>query len=320
MARRSGLGKGLGALIPTDTTQEFEEGEGLRDVPLTAVVPNRFQPRQEFDEEELAALTTSIRELGVLQPLLVRPMEGSEDTFELIAGERRLRAAKRAGLVSVPVIIRSDVTDRTSLEQALVENLQRSDLNAIEEAEAYQRLIDEFGLTHEETATRVGRSRASVTNTLRLLQLPTGAKQAIRDGALSAGHGRALLGTPDRGLQEELCEVARAQGLSVRALEELVKNGGVVPEPTPVAEVSVEPEVVTPVPVPSGTGGESRGREPKPLRPAGVLELEELLSTYLDTPVKVEVGGRRGKVTVDFADIEDLERIYRLMLGTDVTK
>jgi ParB family chromosome partitioning protein len=316
MARRSGLGKGLGALIPTDTTTDFEDGEGLRDVPLGSIIPNRFQPRQEFDEEELAALTSSIKELGILQPLLVRPVEDSEDSFELIAGERRLRAAKRAGLVSVPVLIRSEISDRTSLEQALVENLQRSDLNSVEEAEAYQRLIDEFGLTHEETALRVGRSRAAVTNTLRLLQLPAGAKRAIRDGALSAGHGRALLATPDRALQEQLCEVAISQSLSVRALEELVKNGGVLTVAPIIEEPEVEGRGVATIPAPPGVG-DTRARVPKPLRPPGVLELEELLSTYLDTPVKVEVGGRRGKVTVDFADIEDLERIYRLMLGTD---
>jgi ParB family chromosome partitioning protein len=317
MARRSGLGKGLGALIPTDTTTDFEDGEGLRDLPLGSIVPNRFQPRQEFDEEQLAALTASIKELGVLQPLLVRPLEDADDTYELIAGERRLRAAKRAGLVSVPVLIRSEISDRTSLEQALVENLQRSDLNSVEEAEAYQRLIDEFGLTHEETATRVGRSRAAVTNTLRLLQLPAGAKQAIRDGALSAGHGRALLGTPDRTLQEELCEVAISQSLSVRALEELVKNGGVPPVAPEIPEPEIEGSDTGTRTPPSPGSADTRARDPKPLRPPGVLELEELLSTYLDTPVKVDVGGRRGKVTVDFADIEDLERIYRLMLGTD---
>jgi ParB family transcriptional regulator, chromosome partitioning protein len=316
MARRSGLGKGLGALIPTDTSTQIGEGEALRDVPLSAVVPNRYQPRQEFDEDEMAALAASIAELGVLQPLLVRPVEGQDDAFELIAGERRLRAAKRAGLVTVPVIVRTEITDRTSLEQALVENLQRADLNAIEEGEAYQRLIDEFGLTHEETAARVGRSRTAVTNTLRLLQLPAGAKQAIRDGALSAGHGRALLGTPDRALQEELGERAIALGLSVRALEELVRNGGAVAgEPEP----AVDPVEPAPEPAPTGPGTVRRP-EPAPLRPPGVLELEELLSTYLDTPVKVEVGGRRGKVTVDFADIEDLERIYRLMLGADTAR
>jgi ParB family chromosome partitioning protein len=312
MARRSGLGKGLGALIPTETTTSSEDGEVLREVPLTAIAANRFQPRQEFDNEQMAALTASIRELGVLQPILVRPLSGADDTFELIAGERRLRAAKRAGLVTIPVLVRAEVSDQSSLEQALVENLQRADLNAIEEAEAYQRLIDEFGLTHDEAATRVGKSRTAVTNTLRLLQLPKGVQSAIQEGSITAGHGRALLSTPDRALQEELCELIAAEGLSVRAVEELLRNGGLrapVEAPDEV-EVGASPE---------GRSTEPRRTAPKPLPAPGVLELEELLSNYLDTRVKVEVLGRRGRVSVDFGDIEDLERIYRLMLGNQRT-
>jgi len=312
MARRSGLGKGLGALIPTETTTSTEDGEILREVPLTAITANRFQPRQEFDDEQLSSLTASIRELGVLQPILVRPLDGADDTFELIAGERRLRAAKRAGLVTIPVLVRGEVTDQGSLEQALVENLQRSDLNSIEEAEAYQRLIDEFGLTHDEAATRVGKSRAAVTNTLRLLQLPRGVQSSLREGAISAGHGRALLGTPDRALQEELCERIVADGLSVRAAEELVRFGGA---PAPVEQEA--PAAIEPIP--DGKATEPRRTAPKPLPAPGVLELEELLSTYLDTRVKVEVLGRRGRVSVDFGDLEDLERIYRLMLGNQQT-
>ena len=186
----------------------------------------------------------------------------------------------------------------------------------MEEAEAYQRLIDEFGLTHDETAARVGKSRASVTNTLRLLQLPMGVQAAIKEGSLSAGHGRALLGTPDRALQEELCEVVIAGGLSVRATEELVRNGGILPPPLP-AEDDETDEVEAPAAKAAKAGSsEPRRTAPKPLPAPGVLELEELLSNYLDTRVKVEVLGRRGRVFVDFGDIEDLERIYRLMLGT----
>jgi ParB family chromosome partitioning protein len=310
MARRSGLGKGLGALIPTETTTSTADGEILREVPLTAITANRFQPRQEFDDEQLASLTASIREIGVLQPILVRPLDGADDTFELIAGERRLRAAKRAGLVTIPVLVRGEVSDQGSLEQALVENLQRSDLNAVEEAEAYQRLIDEFGLTHDEAATRVGKSRAAVTNTLRLLQLPMGVQASLREGAITAGHGRALLGTPDRALQEELCELIIIDGLSVRATEELVRNGG-LPSPAPMVEepAAIEHEGLDPKKT------EPRRTAPKPLPAPGVLELEELLSNYLDTRVKVEVLGRRGRVSVEFGDLEDLERIYRLMLG-----
>ncbi len=305
MARRSGLGKGLGALIPTETNAV--DGEVLREVPVTAIVANFYQPREEFDDDQLAALTASIRELGVLQPILVRPIDEDEDSFELIAGERRWRAAKRAGLVTIPVLVRFDTSDQSSLEQALVENLQRADLNAMEEANAYQRLIDEFGLTHDETATRVGKSRAAVTNTLRLLQLPQGVQRALKEGALSAGHGRALLGTPDRLLQEELVTRIVAEGLSVRATEELVKNGGVV--------VEVEVVVEEPATRPGASVTEARRTAPRPLPAPGILELEELLSSYLDTRVKVDVSSRRGRVMVDFATLEDLERIYRLMLG-----
>jgi ParB family chromosome partitioning protein len=312
MARRSGLGKGLGALIPTETTTTSDDGEVLREIPLAAITANRFQPRQEFDNEQMAALTASIRELGVLQPILVRPLSGADDTFELIAGERRLRAAKRAGLVTIPVLVRAEVSDQSSLEQALVENLQRADLNAIEEAEAYQRLIDEFGLTHDEAATRVGKSRTAVTNTLRLLQLPKGVQSAIQEGAISAGHGRALLATPDRALQEELCELIVAESLSVRAIEELLRNGGL---PAPVEAADGE----GPASGAASRSTEPRRTAPKPLPAPGVLELEELLSNYLDTRVKVEVLGRRGRVSVDFGDIEDLERIYRLMLGNQRT-
>jgi ParB family chromosome partitioning protein len=215
--------------------------------------------------------------------------------------------------VTIPVIVRVDVSDQSSLEQALVENLQRADLNAVEEADAYQRLIDEFGLTHDETAVRVGKSRAAVTNTLRLLQLPAGVKEAIKDGSISAGHGRALLSTPDRGLQEDICAVVVERGLSVRATEELVKNGGVEPEEQP--EVG---EGALPAPDPTGKAKpvEPRRTTLKPLPAAGVVELEELLSTYLNTRVNVEMlTSKKGKVHVEFADIEDLERLYRLMLG-----
>ena len=224
MARRSGLGKGLGALIPSEVV-EADDGI-LREVPIGSITPNAFQPREHFDEEALSSLAASIREIGVLQPILVRPSGDEDGTYELIAGERRWRAARRAGLSTIPVLIRASTDDKGSLEQALVENLHRADLNALEEAAAYQQLIDDFDLTHEEVATRVGKSRASVTNTLRLLQLPSGVQRALQEGQISAGHARALLGTPDRSLQEELAVLVVAEGLSVRATEELVRNGG----------------------------------------------------------------------------------------------
>ena len=307
MARRSGLGKGLGALIPGDTS---EAADGvLREVPIGSITPNSFQPRDHFDEEQIASLAASIRELGVLQPILVRPVGDEGDSFELIAGERRWRAARRAGLATIPVLIRIDTSDQSSLEQALVENLHRADLNALEEAAAYQQLIDEFELTHDDVATRVGKSRVAVTNTLRLLQLPAGVQRAIADGELTAGHGRALLGTPDRALQESLAATVVTRGLSVRATEELVRSGGAVEE-----EETTDEEATTAT---TGTRPpEPRRTAPRPLPPAGIVELEDLLSSHLETRVKVDLSAKRGRLMVEFATLEDLERIYRQMLGS----
>lgn len=307
MARRSGLGKGLGSLIPGESAEAGEDGI-LREVSIGSITPNSFQPRDHFDEERLASLAASIKEIGVLQPILVRPIEGEDDAYELIAGERRWRAARRAGLATIPVLVRSTTTDQSSLEQALVENLHRADLNALEEAAAYQQLIDEFSLTHDEVATRVGKSRASVTNTLRLLQLPAGVQRALADGEISAGHAKVLLSCPDRPLQERLAERISAEGLSVRATEELVRSGGVDPEPQPSTDASTGPSEGTPPPHPRRT-------VPKPLPPAAIVELEELLSSHLDTRVKVDLSAKRGRLMVEFATIEDLERIYRQMLG-----
>jgi ParB family chromosome partitioning protein len=287
VGRRSGLGRGLGALIPTEVVQEA--GSALLELPVSAIRPNNFQPRSHFDEDALASLTASVRELGVLQPVLVR--QADDGTYELIAGERRWRAAKRAGLQAVPALVRT-ATDADSLEQALVENLHREDLNPLEEAAAYQQLIEDFKLTHDELATRVGKSRAAISNTLRLFQLPPGIQRLVAEGQLSAGHARALLGTPDRAYQEALARRAVGEGLSVRAVEEAIKARGEqapAPDDTPAA--------------PAG---------PR-LRPPGFLELEELLSTHLDTRVKVEMGMKKGRVLIEFATLEDLERIYKAM-------
>ena len=290
MARRSGLGKGLGALIPPGSTQA--EGSLYQELPVNAIHPNPNQPRTAFDEEALAALTASVREVGVLQPVLVR-RTGTE-TYELVAGERRWRAAKRAGLQLVPALVR-DVDDASVLEQALVENLQREDLNAMDEAAAYQQLIEDFHLTHEEVATRVGKSRTAISNTLRLFQLPPSIQREVAEGRLSAGHARALLGTPDRAFQERLARRAVDEGLSVRAVEEAVRRHG---------EARVEAE---------GAEGARRPRARTGLRAPGLLELEELLSEHLDTRVRVEMGTGKGRVVVEFATLEDLERIYRAM-------
>ncbi len=322
MARRSGLGKGLSALIPTDVSGDRRSG--LREVPIANVRPNPYQPRQHFDEEAMASLAASIRELGVLQPVLVREI-GAEQ-FELIAGERRWRAARRAGHQTIPVLVQT-ADDLRSLEHALVENLHREDLNPIEEAAAYQQLIDEFGYTHEQVATRVGKSRVAITNTLRLLQLPPGVQRALAEGDITAGHARALLGTPDRAWQESVIKQIVAEGLTVRAVEALVRqrvspdddaavggaDGGVLPAGAGAGAGAGSPAGAAPGDArAAGSSAEVLRRR---LPPPGMVELEELLASYLNTRVKVEMGGSRGRVTIDFATLEDLERIYKLMVG-----
>jgi ParB family transcriptional regulator, chromosome partitioning protein len=287
VARRSGLGRGLGALIPNEVVGE--QGSSLLDIPVADIRPNRHQPRTHFDEESMAALTASVRELGVLQPVLVRSI--GEQQFELIAGERRWRAARRAGHQTIPALVRS-ATDVTSVEQALVENLHRQDLNPLEEAAAYQQLIEDFGSTHDQLAKRVGKSRATITNTLRLFQLPPSIQRLVAEGELSAGHARALLGTPDRAFQESLGRRAGTEGLSVRDVEEAVKARNELAPRAP-------------------------GTITNRLRPPGILELENLLSHHLDTRVKVDMGPRKGRMVIEFATLEDLERIYRAMTEAD---
>ena len=295
MERRSGLGKGLGALIPGDLSTDRGEGNnvGVREVPINQIEPNPYQPRNHFDEESLAGLTASIRELGVLQPILVR--EIAPDRYALIAGERRWRASKRAGLQFMPIIVR-DVSDELTLQHALVENLHRDDLNPLEEAAAYQQLIEDFNMTQEAVAHRVGKSRSAVTNLLRLFQLPPQVQRLVADGQVSAGHAKVLLGTPDRAFQEALARRIVADGLTVRETEEAVRqrNGAGSGEPVPEG----------------GTPGSK-------LRAPGLLELEGLLADQLDTRVKINMGPKRGRVVIEFADLEDLERIYKVMATTD---
>ncbi|HEY5662465.1 MAG TPA: ParB/RepB/Spo0J family partition protein [Ilumatobacter sp.] len=305
MARRSGLGKGLSSLIPPAETEPGAPADGalLREIQVADVTPNPNQPRVHFDEESLAELTASIQQIGVLQPILVRPLG---DGFELIAGERRWRAARRAGLATIPALVRT-TDDLSSVEQALVENLHREDLTALEEAAAYLQLIEDFELTHEQVADRVGKSRSAVTNTLRLLGLPPAIQRLLADGQLSAGHARALLATPDRVLQEALAQRAAEEGWSVRAVEEAVRLGGIPETSAP----GTAPGPTKPAPSHDGAGIVPTTR----LRPPGLLELEELLAEHLQTRVAVQMGAKRGKIAVEFADLEDLERIYRAMTG-----
>ncbi len=306
MARRSGLGKGLGALIPGEEPEhsgrvipaEARDAPGavFRELPVRAITPNQYQPRDHFDDASLESLTASIRELGVLQPVLVRPL--GSDRFELIAGERRWRAAQRAGLKTVPALVK-ETEEQASLEHALVENLHRSDLNPLEEAAAYQQLMEEFGLTQDAVAKRVGRSRSSVTNLLRLFQLPAKIQKQVALGKLSAGHGRALLALPDESQQLAMAAKVVAEDWSVRELEDRIRNELGRPKP----EVAKAPARASAPAAPASA-----------LRPVALVELEELLSDHLDTRVSVAMAEKRGRVQIEFADLDDLERIYRVMI------
>jgi ParB family chromosome partitioning protein len=278
--RRGGLGRGLGALIPTGPAEDQIEGARFEELPLDSIEPNPRQPREVFDPEALAELVVSINEVGVLQPIVVRETEPGR--YQLIMGERRWRASREAGLATVPAIIR-ETADDAMLRDALLENLHRQQLNALEEAAAYQQLLQEFGVTHEELADRVGRSRSHVSNTLRLLNLTPTVQRRVAAGVLSAGHARALLALEAPDDQERLAARIVAEGLSVRAVEELVTVG-----------------------VPSAQTRAARTK--RPVAPA-LAALAELLSEQLETRVTVDIGRRRGKIVVDFASVDDLERI-----------
>ena len=306
MARLSGLGKGLGALIPADATAVVVGDQPrLEELPIGSIVPNQHQPRVHFDEESLAELAASVREIGVLQPVLVRPA-AEDGTYELIAGERRWRGARRAGVAVIPAIVRT-TDDLGSVERALVENLHRQDLTPLEEASAYQQLIEDFSLTHEQVASRVGKSRSAITNTLRMLSLPAAIQALLADGRLAAGHAKALLGTPDRAFQEQLARRAVSESWSVRMLEEAVRERGGAS-----ARTDDDEPAATTRRVGDGAGLSAATR----LRPPGLLELEELLAEYLSTRVSVTMGTNKGKVVIEFADLEDLERIYHQMTTT----
>jgi len=309
---RRGLGRGLGSLIPTAppaeesatppgdasggqdeaSTTRAEAGEGapeltpvagayFAEVPIEQIQPNRVQPRQVFDEEAMAELVHSIREIGVLQPIVVR-RHGPED-YELVMGERRWRASQEAGLTAIPAIVR-ETDDLDMLRDALLENLHRSQLNPLEEAAAYRQMLDDFGCTHDELAQRIGRSRPQISNTLRLLRLSPAVQRRVAAGVLSAGHARSLLAVEDPELQDRLAQRVVAEGISVRGLEEIVA----------LREVDAPRQ--------------TRAPRAKPFAP-GLNDLAERLSDRLETRVKVDLGKRKGKVTVEFASLEDLRRI-----------
>jgi ParB family chromosome partitioning protein len=288
---RPGLGRGLSALIPTSPAQAKEsgltevKGARLRDLPVGQIVPNSRQPRQVFDEEAMGELVHSIKEIGLLQPIVVRPT--GPDHYELIMGERRWRATQKAGLETITAVIR-ETTDEDLLRDALLENLHRSELNPLEEAAAYQQLLEDFGCTQEELSERIGRSRPQITNTIRLLKLPPAVQRRVAAGVLSAGHARALLAVPSPELQDRLASRVVAEGISVRQLEEIVRFGD---------------EDATP---------SARKLSTRPTS-ARVGELAHRLSERFDTRVKVDFGKSKGKIVVEFATIGDLERIVGLM-------
>jgi len=291
--KRDRLGKGLGALLG-DYLAEEEEVSDVRSVPVSAIVPNPFQPRREFSEEELADLTSSIRENGLLQPIVVRPTPGEDGGWELVAGERRWRAVTRLGWHEVPAIVRR-VDDRTLLVLALVENLQRAELAPLDEAAGYRQLADEFGLSQQQIADTVGRDRTTISNALRLLQLPASVRQLLDQGKLTAGHARALLGVSDPGRMVDLARHAAAQGWSVREVEARVQRGR---PPAPSSSRNrVQP----------GTPAERR--------------LEEELQRALGTAVKLRRSrGAKGRIEIPFYDADDFERIYEMLVGRPVTE
>lgn len=290
MSRRGGLGRGLDALLPPTGAEGLETRSDAepRSARIDAITPNPRQPRRDFGEEELEELTTSISELGILQPLLVR---ATARGYELIAGERRLRAAARAGLEEVPILV-VETDDLGSLERALVENLHRSDLNPIEEAAALRQLMDESGLTQEALATKLGRNRVTVTNALRLLDLPVEVQALLISGRLSAGHGRALLGLQGNPLQQRLARRAADESMSVREVEDLVRRYQAISAP--------------------GTTVTGRGRRQPS---AQAIEAQRRLAEHLQTRVRVEMGKRKGKIILDFVSQDELDRLIRIITG-----
>ncbi len=309
MARRSGLGKGLSALIPNEVVGD--RSSSLREVPIGSIKPNPRQPRVNFDEDTMSSLAASIRELGVLQPVLVRQIgSAAADDFELIAGERRWRAARRAGLQTIPVLVlTSDETQ--SLEQALVENLHRQDLNVLEEAAAYQQLIDEFGYTHDQVAKRVGKSRTAVTNTLRLLQLPSGVQRLLwPKGRSVPATPEPCSGLPIAGIRR--CWPSRWWPTGSPSGPSRTWCGSTTAGERPTLRQAEPGHRYRCHPTAINPAGPAA---PRRLPPPGILELEELLSSHLNTRVKVDLTSKRGKVVVEFATLEDLERIYKLMVG-----
>ncbi len=273
--KRKALGKGLEALLP-EKTEDLQQS--IIEIPIDKIIPSKYQPRFQFDKKKLDSLAESINENGVLQPILVRKLN---DNYQIIAGERRWKAAKIAGLKTIPAIIR-DVVDSQILQLALIENLQREDLNPIEEAMAYKTMIDEFNITHEELSKRLGKDRSSITNSLRLLKLPEEVKNLLIDGSISMGHGRALLSIPDEKEQIKLAKKIVNQGLPVRFIEELIHR--------------------------------KKGKRKEKQVDAHILEIENKLQRVLSTKVKIHAKKSKGKIVIYFYSEEDFNRIYDILI------
>lgn len=290
MSKKGGLGRGLSALIP-GAPESGEAGTGLLEVPVNAIGPNPKQPRTNFDEETIATLAASIREVGILQPVVARRSGGGR--YELIAGERRLRAAKFAGLATVPVVLR-DSDDDDLLREALIENIHREDLNPIEQAEAFRALLEELGLKQEDLAERVGVSRSHIANTIRLLGLPLDVQQLLADDKITAGHARALLSLGDQEAMTSLALRVAAEDLSVRQTEGVVRRF---------------------VEAPAAAGSTSKAEAPG-TTDSGMGEIEEILSEQLATRVSIQMGAKRGRVVIEFGSPDDLERIVSEIVGS----
>lgn len=300
MARNQRQGRGLSSLIPGGMDEVFgrsDDAPALRDIPLQSIRPNPHQPRRLFDEDGLQELAASIAQIGVLQPILVRPADSG---YELIAGERRWRAAGIAALEVIPAIVRT-TDDMSSMEQALVENLHRADLTPLEEAAAYHQLIEDFDFTHGQVAERVGKSRSAISNALRLMALPTEIQQYLGDGRLTARHARSLLSIDDAETQLRYAREAVSNELTVRELEALISGQS-------------SQQSVTQPPQPADGAGLVGGTR---LREAGVIEVEEALARWLDTRVRVSLGASKGRIAIDFADLDDLRRIHRIVFGDE---
>ena len=286
MARR-GLGKGLEALIPDAGRQAKRDKNKVIELPLDSIESNKNQPRNKFDDQSLNELAESIREFGVLQPIIVRSID-KKDSYEIVAGERRLRATKKIGLNTVPALIMTDIDDILSLEMALIENIHRDDLSPMEQAYTYKQLIDEVSITHEELSKKIGKNRATITNTLRLLSLPLEVQKLLDEEKISEGHARAILGIKEKKDQIKVAKKAAAMGLSVRDVEKLA---------------NLQKEQT-----------DSRAKKTV-LQFSKIPKITGQLSDYLDSPVKIIIGKNKGKIDIEFSTIQDLERVVRKIVG-----